>query len=216
MSWIASCTPWGCTARALCPVLGVRLQCAAIMGARSDRVAARAPVTILRHWCPARRGWRWSRCWRPPFSRSTPRWSPGCHRASAVVLAVSGALVSHIAMRPDDAAFIMEMPLYHPPNARTIGLLHMGAHRGLSKRPPPSSSSCRRWCGCWRRCPMALSSSYPGGRAAPLARRRWWASTEALGCWRALCRKELGGHPGRAVRCGRGGRARSPVRSRRT
>lgn len=40
-----------------------------------------------------------------------------------VVLAVSGALVSRIAMRPDDAAFIMEMPLYHLPNARTIGLL---------------------------------------------------------------------------------------------
>ena len=40
-----------------------------------------------------------------------------------VVLAVGGALVSRIAIPPDDAAFIMEMPLYHVPNARTIGLL---------------------------------------------------------------------------------------------
>jgi ferrous iron transport protein B len=40
-----------------------------------------------------------------------------------VVLALGGALVSRIAISPDDAAFIMELPLYHVPNARTIGLL---------------------------------------------------------------------------------------------
>jgi ferrous iron transport protein B len=40
-----------------------------------------------------------------------------------VVLALGGALVSRIAIRPDDAAFIMELPLYHVPNARTIGIL---------------------------------------------------------------------------------------------
>jgi len=40
-----------------------------------------------------------------------------------VVLAAAGALVSHIVIRPDDAAFIMELPLYHVPNARTIALL---------------------------------------------------------------------------------------------
>lgn len=40
-----------------------------------------------------------------------------------VVLALGGALVSRIAISSDDTAFIMELPLYHVPNARTIGLL---------------------------------------------------------------------------------------------
>jgi len=40
-----------------------------------------------------------------------------------LVLAAGGAIASRIAIPPDDAAFIMELPLYHAPNARTIGLL---------------------------------------------------------------------------------------------
>jgi len=39
------------------------------------------------------------------------------------VLAVSGVLISKIVFRGERAAFIMELPLYHLPNPRTIGLL---------------------------------------------------------------------------------------------
>lgn len=38
------------------------------------------------------------------------------------VLAAVGAVASRLFIRDDDAAFIMEMPLYHVPNARTIGV----------------------------------------------------------------------------------------------
>ncbi|MGD1995977.1 MAG: ferrous iron transport protein B [Anaerolineae bacterium] len=42
---------------------------------------------------------------------------------SLVVLALSGALINRIAFKGERAAFIMELPLYHLPNWRTIGLL---------------------------------------------------------------------------------------------
>lgn len=42
---------------------------------------------------------------------------------SLVVLAVSGVVINHIAFKGERAAFIMELPLYHFPNWRTIGLL---------------------------------------------------------------------------------------------
>jgi len=40
-----------------------------------------------------------------------------------VVLALSGIAINRIAFRGERAAFIMELPLYHIPNWRTIGLL---------------------------------------------------------------------------------------------
>jgi ferrous iron transport protein B len=40
-----------------------------------------------------------------------------------VVLALSGMIINRIAFRGERAAFIMELPLYHIPNWRTIGLL---------------------------------------------------------------------------------------------
>ncbi len=40
-----------------------------------------------------------------------------------VVLALSGILINKIAFQGQRAAFIMELPLYHLPNGRTIGLL---------------------------------------------------------------------------------------------
>ena len=40
-----------------------------------------------------------------------------------VVLAVSGALINRFGLRGEQSAFIMEMPLYHRPNIKTIGLL---------------------------------------------------------------------------------------------
>lgn len=42
---------------------------------------------------------------------------------SLTVLALSGVLINRIAFRGERAAFIMELPLYHLPNWRTIGLL---------------------------------------------------------------------------------------------
>jgi ferrous iron transport protein B len=42
---------------------------------------------------------------------------------SLVVLAVIGVLLNRTVFKGDQSAFIMEMPLYHLPNARTIGLL---------------------------------------------------------------------------------------------
>jgi ferrous iron transport protein B len=40
-----------------------------------------------------------------------------------VVLALSGVVINQVAFRGQRAAFIMELPLYHVPNWRTIGLL---------------------------------------------------------------------------------------------
>ncbi len=39
-----------------------------------------------------------------------------------VVLAVAGIVVNRLAFRGDQTAFIMELPLYHVPNGRTVGL----------------------------------------------------------------------------------------------
>jgi ferrous iron transport protein B len=39
-----------------------------------------------------------------------------------VVLAVAGIVVNKLAFRGDQTAFIMELPLYHVPNGRTVGL----------------------------------------------------------------------------------------------
>jgi ferrous iron transport protein B len=42
---------------------------------------------------------------------------------AVVVLALSGVLINRVIFRSQRAAFIMELPLYHVPNWRTIGLL---------------------------------------------------------------------------------------------
>ena len=42
---------------------------------------------------------------------------------SLVLLVVSGIVLNRILFKGERSAFIMEMPLYHMPNARTIGLL---------------------------------------------------------------------------------------------
>ncbi len=39
-----------------------------------------------------------------------------------LVLAITGALINHFAFRGERMAFIMELPLYHAPNIRTVGL----------------------------------------------------------------------------------------------
>lgn len=56
------------------------------------------------------------------FGRAAPLVTWGLVGGSLVVLAATGALLGKWVMRGERAAFIMEMPLYHRPNARTIGL----------------------------------------------------------------------------------------------
>ncbi len=57
------------------------------------------------------------------FPRHTLLVSWGLTALPILVLAVTGAIVGRLFTRAESAAFIMEMPLYHVPNGRTIGLL---------------------------------------------------------------------------------------------
>jgi ferrous iron transport protein B len=57
------------------------------------------------------------------FGRVATLVSWGLIALNLVVLALSGMAINRIAFRGERAAFIMELPLYHIPNWRTIGLL---------------------------------------------------------------------------------------------
>jgi ferrous iron transport protein B len=57
------------------------------------------------------------------FGRAATLVSWGLIALNLVVLALSGMAINRIAFRGERAAFIMELPLYHVPNWRTIGLL---------------------------------------------------------------------------------------------
>jgi ferrous iron transport protein B len=57
------------------------------------------------------------------FGAAAPLVAWGLVGLSLVVLAVSGVVINKIAFVGERAAFIMELPLYHLPNWRTIGLL---------------------------------------------------------------------------------------------
>jgi len=57
------------------------------------------------------------------FGRAAAFVSWGLIGLSLVVLAVLGVLINKVVLRGERAAFIMELPLYHVPNWRTIGLL---------------------------------------------------------------------------------------------
>ncbi|MBN1180109.1 MAG: ferrous iron transport protein B [Anaerolineae bacterium] len=57
------------------------------------------------------------------FGRAAMVVSWGLILLALAVLALSGALINKVFFRGDRAAFIMELPLYHVPNWRTIGLL---------------------------------------------------------------------------------------------
>jgi ferrous iron transport protein B len=57
------------------------------------------------------------------FGRMATLVSWGLILLNLVVLALSGMAINRIAFRGGRAAFIMELPLYHIPNWRTIGLL---------------------------------------------------------------------------------------------
>ncbi len=57
------------------------------------------------------------------FGRAATLVSWGMILLSLVVLALAGVLINKTLFRSQRAAFIMELPLYHLPNGRTIGLL---------------------------------------------------------------------------------------------
>ncbi|HDQ71674.1 MAG TPA: ferrous iron transport protein B [Chloroflexi bacterium] len=57
------------------------------------------------------------------FGAAAPLVSWGLVLVALMVLALSGVLISKTIFRGQRAAFIMELPLYHVPNWRTIGLL---------------------------------------------------------------------------------------------
>ncbi|MBN1953938.1 MAG: ferrous iron transport protein B [Anaerolineae bacterium] len=57
------------------------------------------------------------------FGAAAPFVSWGMVILALSVLAISGILINRIAFRGQRAAFIMELPLYHLPNGRTIGML---------------------------------------------------------------------------------------------
>lgn len=56
------------------------------------------------------------------FGRSAPLVALGLIAGSLVELAAAGVLLGRWVLRGERAAFIMELPLYHRPNARTISL----------------------------------------------------------------------------------------------
>jgi len=57
------------------------------------------------------------------FGAAAPLVAWGLVGLSLVVLAISGIVINKVAFGGERAAFIMELPLYHLPNGRTIGLL---------------------------------------------------------------------------------------------
>lgn len=57
------------------------------------------------------------------FGRAAPLVSWGLVGLSLIMLALLGIGINKIVLRGERAAFIMELPLYHVPNWRTIGLL---------------------------------------------------------------------------------------------
>jgi ferrous iron transport protein B len=56
------------------------------------------------------------------FGRAATLVAWGLIATALIVLAVVGVLVNKWVLKGERAAFIMELPLYHKPNARTIGL----------------------------------------------------------------------------------------------
>ncbi len=68
------------------------------------------------------------------FGAAAPLVSWGMVGLSLVVLALSGMVFNKVLFRGERAAFIMELPLYHLPNWRTIGLLILQRSRAFLAR----------------------------------------------------------------------------------
>ena len=105
--------------------LGFGCNVPAIMGTRIiDAWRARLLTSCSRRWCPVQVAWRCSAILVPAFfPQHTLLVSWGLTALPILVLAVTGAIVGRLFTRAESAAFIMEMPLYHVPNGRTIGIL---------------------------------------------------------------------------------------------
>jgi ferrous iron transport protein B len=56
------------------------------------------------------------------FGRGAAAATMGLVALNIVILAVAGVVVNKVAFKGEQTAFIMELPLYHVPNARTVGL----------------------------------------------------------------------------------------------
>jgi len=56
------------------------------------------------------------------FGRGAATASISLIALNLVILAVAGVVVNKVAFQGEQTAFIMELPLYHAPNARTVGL----------------------------------------------------------------------------------------------
>lgn len=68
------------------------------------------------------------------FGAAAPLVSWGMVGLSLVVLALSGILFNKVLLHGEQVAFIMELPLYHVPNWRTIGLLILQRSRAFLAR----------------------------------------------------------------------------------
>jgi ferrous iron transport protein B len=104
--------------------LGFGCNVPAVMGARIvDSPKARLLTILLAPLVPCTARMAVVAVLAPVFFGSAAIWvSWGLIALSLVVLAVVGILLHELVLGGEHVAFIMELPLYHQPNARTIGL----------------------------------------------------------------------------------------------
>ncbi|HIC87886.1 MAG TPA: ferrous iron transport protein B, partial [Anaerolineae bacterium] len=104
--------------------LGFGCNVPAVMGARIiDEPRARLLTILLAPLVPCTARMAVTAVLAPIFfGRAAALVSWGLVMANLVVLAVLGVLINKLVFRSERAAFIMELPLYHAPNARTIGM----------------------------------------------------------------------------------------------
>jgi ferrous iron transport protein B len=105
--------------------LGFGCNVPAIMGTRViDSKPARILTTLIAPFVPCTARMTVVAFLAPAFFGSKAIFvSWGLILLSMIVLILSGAILNQIIFKGQRSAFIMEMPLYHVPNSRTIGLL---------------------------------------------------------------------------------------------
>ena len=105
--------------------LGFGCNVPAIMGTRViDSKPARLLTTLIAPLVPCTARMAVIAFLAPAFFGSKALWvSWGVVLFSLLVLVLSGTILNHLIFQGQRSAFIMEMPLYHLPNGRSIGLL---------------------------------------------------------------------------------------------
>ncbi len=146
-------------------VPGLRLQCAGGHRRAHHRVApgAAADAFSWRRWSPARRAWLVVLAiWPRSSSAGRPLVALGLVGAHWLCWPARGVL-GKWCCAGSSAAFIMELPLYHRPNARTIGLhvWQRTAQFPEEGRHASSGLSVVVW-ALVRRCPTADRDKLPG------------------------------------------------------